>query len=456
MTGRRLDPFPAKNHSILYQFPVFRETLDRHAHRAQPYVSTMRILLEHLRKTVSPVDLTDGELLERYVRHRAEGAFEALVRRHGPMVLGVCRRVLRNVHDAEDAFQATWVVLVRKAASILPRERLSSWLYGVAYLAALKMRAATAKRRAKELERPRPSTVSEGVWHDLEPLLDQELSRLPDRERLPLVLCELQGLTRKQAARQLGWPEGTVAGRLARGRALLAKRLTKLGLPFSSGMLAAVLSENAALASVPPSLVVTTVQAATALASGTTAASVSPAAAATAKGVIHAMLWNKLKVLAAMVLVVLALLGAGMGALSQSGPDAALAQEPGEQKSKEATKAAARDDVSKRLAELEKQVESLTRELQSLRKKKAPPPRPETKSEVKIFHLRHADAIEVAKALRELFPTGLIAGPPALRITTYEKSILVLGPTDDLEMIEVIILNLDRAAPKKEPAKSTR
>ena len=236
----------------------------------------------------------------------------ALERRHGPMVLGVCRRVLRNHHDAEDAFQATFLVLVRKAASILPREKVGSWLYGVAYHAALKARATAARRRARERQvrvMPQRATVSEGLWHDLEPLLDQELARLPDHYRLPVVLCNLEGKTRKEAARQLGWPEGTVAGRLARGRALLTKRLTRHGLPVSGGVLAAVLSQSGASVAVPMPLVHVTVG--KAVAGGVVSAPV----AAIAEGVMKAMLLTKLKIVTA-VLLALAVAGSGVGVLT--------------------------------------------------------------------------------------------------------------------------------------------
>src|SRR5437764_4066154 len=118
----------------------------------------------------------DGQLLERYVAVRDEVAFEALVRRHGPMILGVCRRLLPNACDAEDAFQATFLVLVRKAPSVLPREKVAGWLYGVAYLAAQKARRTTVRRSFREKQvrtLPEPATVADGLWHDLAPLLDQ-------------------------------------------------------------------------------------------------------------------------------------------------------------------------------------------------------------------------------------------------------------------------------------------
>src|SRR5262249_48577907 len=158
--------------------------------------------------------------------HREETAFAALVRRHGPMVWGVCRRVLPSYHDAEDAFQATFLVLVRKAASVMPREKVANWLYGVAYQTALKAPAVAARRGARERQLtpfPEPALPEPERRPELGPLLDQELTRLPDLYRVPVVLCDLEGLTYREAARQLGCPEGTLAARLARARALLAK-----------------------------------------------------------------------------------------------------------------------------------------------------------------------------------------------------------------------------------------
>src|SRR5262245_38412213 len=141
-----------------------------------------------------PACLTDGQLLERCLAGPDDAAFAALVRRHGPMVLGVCRRVLSNHQDAEDAFQVTFLVLVRKAASVRPRSMVGNWLYGVAYRAALKAKTVAARRAAREKQvskLPEPATVERGLWEDLLPLLDQELSQLPDKYRLPIVLCDL-------------------------------------------------------------------------------------------------------------------------------------------------------------------------------------------------------------------------------------------------------------------------
>src|SRR5262249_6980489 len=151
-----------------------------------------------------------------FIERHDEAALAALVKRHGPMVWGVCRRLL-NHHDAEDAFQATFLVLVRKAASVVPRGMVGNWLYGVAHQTALQARRTAARRKAKEVqvtEMPDTQAAPPDQWLDVQPLLDQELSRLPNYYRAVIVLCDLEGRTRREVARQLGVPEGTVAGRL--------------------------------------------------------------------------------------------------------------------------------------------------------------------------------------------------------------------------------------------------
>jgi RNA polymerase sigma factor (sigma-70 family) len=255
--------------------------------------------MRHLRRVLDRQDasgITDGELVKRYVQQRDETAFEALLRRHGPMVFGVCRRVLHHQHDAEDAFQATFLIFVSKASSLRSPGMIGNWLYGVAYRTALHAREAAGKRRAKEAEMPAKSRIAEDIWADLRPALDLELERLPDKYRSVIVLCDLEGKTRKEAARHLGRTEGTVASRLARGRVLLAKRLARHGLTVSGGAFAAALSQNAS-ASVPASAVSTTIKAATLFAAGRAAASVviSTKVAALTKGVLKTMLLTKLK-----------------------------------------------------------------------------------------------------------------------------------------------------------------
>jgi RNA polymerase sigma factor (sigma-70 family) len=209
------------------------------------------------------------------------------------MVMGVCRRVLHNDHDAEDAFQATFLVLVRKAVSIVPRERVANWLYGVAHQTAFRARVSNAKRRERQKQLMRvaqTSSVSPNPCDDLRILLDREVSRLPEKYRAPVVLCDLEGKTRKEAARHLGWPEGSVSSRLARARALLARRLTRRGLVLSAGTLVGLTSVHGAVA-VPASLVASTVKAASAVATGHTGASalISDNVTTLAEGVLRSM-----------------------------------------------------------------------------------------------------------------------------------------------------------------------
>lgn len=280
-------------------------------------------VIEELRRSTLVLDgagLTDAQLLSRFIERRDAAAFEALVRRHGPMVLGVGRRLLRNHHDAEDAFQATFLVLVRRAASIVPPEKLANWLYGVAYRTALKAKATNfnrAKHEGPVIGEPEARSPQD-PWDELRPLLDRELSRLPNKYRLPIVLCDLQGQSIKEAARNLNWPQGTLAGRLARARALLAKRLTRYGAVLTVGTLAAVLAEHVALASVPASVIFSTVQAAGLNSAGSAAAGlVSAKVSALTKGVLKSMWLQKIKTASALFLT-LGLVGLGGAAISYS------------------------------------------------------------------------------------------------------------------------------------------
>jgi RNA polymerase sigma factor (sigma-70 family) len=262
-------------------------------------------------------DSTDGQLLARFLRDRDENAFATLVDRHGPMVLNVCRRRLADANDVDDAFQAVFLVLVKKARSIHRPALLGNWLYGVACRAAANARRQAWRRqsRTKEIvEMPATEPASAEGWHEVRPLLDEELERLPEKYRAPLVLCYLQGKTYAEAARVLGWADGTVSGRLARGRALLRAALLKRGLTLSAAALTALLTQQAAEATtVPASLAASTVKAALRVAAGTSlAAGVSTHAAALTEGVLHAMFLTKLKIATAVVLT-LAVLGVGGG-----------------------------------------------------------------------------------------------------------------------------------------------
>jgi len=267
-------------------------------------------LARDLRRMVfvgSSAGMTDGELLERFLAGREEAAFEALLRRHGPMVLGVCRRVLRHEQDAEDAFQATFLVFARKATTIWPRDMLANWLFGVAYRTALGAKTAIARRRLKERQ-VNPMRQTDGpvanVWQDLQPLLDEELNHLPNKYRVPIVLCDLEGKSRQEAARQLGWLPGTLSGRLARARGMLAKRLTRRGITVSGGVLAAALGQNLASASMPPSLLAGTVKASLMIVAGQGAACVSAKVTALSEGVLKTMMITKAKIVTTVVLAV--------------------------------------------------------------------------------------------------------------------------------------------------------
>jgi RNA polymerase sigma-70 factor (ECF subfamily) len=284
----------------------------------------MDTVIRHLRRAVSRQDgaaSTDGQLLASFIDQKDGAAFEALVRRHGSMVFGVCRRVVGNHHDAEDAFQATFLVLARKASSVRPRERVANWLHGVALRTAMKARTMTTKRRGREkpvTEMPEPEAPQQGQWRDLQPLLDQELNGLPEHYRLPLLLCDLEGKTIKAAAQQLNWPQGSLAGRLARGRKLLAKRLASRGVVLSAGSLAAVVSQHEVSAGVPTPLLSSTVKAATRIAVERAAvAGVVPARVAVLmEGALKSMILTKLTKAAVAGLVVLCLCGLGIGGRS--------------------------------------------------------------------------------------------------------------------------------------------
>jgi RNA polymerase sigma factor (sigma-70 family) len=254
--------------------------------------------------------VTDEHLLQRYVADRDEVAFEGLLRRHGPMVLGVCRRVLRNDADAEDAFQATFLVLVRKAAAVRPRGLVGNWLYGVAYRTSMKARAMNAKRRSKEKSAGRPARATDLAPCDLQAVIDQEVSRLPDKYRATLVLCDIEGKTRAEAARQIGCPDGTVATRLVKARTLLARSLTRRGVTLSAGGVAVVLGQRAS-AQVPASLLEITMKAATSFAAGPAAAAgVIPATVvALTEGVLQTMSRNQIRTLAVLLLTAGALAG---------------------------------------------------------------------------------------------------------------------------------------------------
>jgi RNA polymerase sigma factor (sigma-70 family) len=254
-------------------------------------------------------DASDEDLLERFVARHDEAAFEALIRRHGPMVLGVCRRLLRAPQDVEDAFQATFLVLVKKAPAIARRELLGNWLYGVAYRTASRARAGTIRERANERQvSDMPGEDVAALDSDVLALLDQELNRLPEKFRSVIVLCDLEDRPRGEVAQRLGCPLGTVSSRLARGREMLRKRLVRRGVTMAPAALVALLADSAA-AAVPAGLLTTTVRAGLLCAAGAGAAA--PVAALT-EGVLKTMFLIRLKVVAVVGLALGIATGAGL------------------------------------------------------------------------------------------------------------------------------------------------
>jgi RNA polymerase sigma factor (sigma-70 family) len=227
------------------------------------------LLAKHLRTltTAARIDaLTDRELIERFAALHDEDAFTALVRRHGPMVLRVCRRILHNGHDADDVFQATFLVLSRKAVSLRRRDSVGCFLHGVAYRLALKARTRFAQRRMHEgraaIEKPVDDPLAELSVREAQAILDEELALLPEKWRAPVVLCCLEGRTRDEAARQLGWSSKLVKSRLEQGRERLRSRLCRRGLTLPAALGATLLMEGAAPAALPAMLICTAVEAA--------------------------------------------------------------------------------------------------------------------------------------------------------------------------------------------------
>ncbi len=285
-------------------------------------------VLRHLRYVTSRQGCeraTDSALLERFLFQAEEAAFAELVRRHGPMVLGVCRRVLGDHHDADDAFQATFLVLARKASSVRPRSCVGPWLYGVARRTALKARSSSARRRRAEQEaaRERPrETFPVEVGTRLHALIDEALGQLPEKYRAPLVLCLLQGKSRKEAAAALGWSEGTLSGRLARAKGLLGDRLRRRGVAPAAALLS-----GAFVTEVSASLVAATAR--SALAGPAVSLLASAPVITLTEEVLRAMLMSKLRKAVGLLALVTGI-GFGTGAAAWYGGPMTRPAAPGE------------------------------------------------------------------------------------------------------------------------------
>jgi RNA polymerase sigma factor (sigma-70 family) len=335
-------------------------------------------VLSYLHRMVDRhAEAPDALVLRRFVNERDEAAFEALVRRHGPLVLATCRRLLADANDVDDAFQATFFVLARRAGAIAHPEQLAGWLHGVAVRVAGKARVARARRLAHEqalADVPAEATMDDTMRRELWSVLDEEVNRLPSRYQAPFVLCYLAGRTNEEAARELGHPTGTIFSRLARARELIRARLTRRGMTLSSAALTAALATQPVDAALPSSLLEATVRGGPLVAAGQTAALGSQTAKAMAltEETLRTMFIAKAKVAAVWVLVLMAA-GTGVAMVGQRGVS--------QKQQTEVARADAADDealkrenekLKKELNELRHKVEAMQRKLATLEKEAAP------------------------------------------------------------------------------------
>jgi RNA polymerase sigma factor (sigma-70 family) len=286
-------------------------------------------LVGHLKTLFGAGTLTglgEGELLNRFLSQRDETAFEEILARHGPMVLGICRRWLADPHEVDDAFQAIFLILVRKAATLRDRNTLSNWLYGISLRVAQRARANTARRRAHEHQDAdvlsmAQSTESHQTDHETFPILDEEIRRLPEKQQAAIVLCLVQGKTHEVAAAELGCPLGTIKSRVASGRAKLASRLSRRGLAPTVALATASPSENLLASSIPQELTRQTLDAAMRLAvcRSVPRTAVSASIQTLVQGVCHAILVDRIKAIVACV--------AATGVLASAATAFALARE---------------------------------------------------------------------------------------------------------------------------------
>jgi RNA polymerase sigma factor (sigma-70 family) len=281
---------------------------------------TLDAVLQHIRRLVVGPEaeaLTDRHLLERFVKQRDQSAFAKLLSRHAPMVLGVCRGILSDPNDVDDAFQATFLVLIRRAAAIPWRESLGGWLHGVARRTALNAKAAARRRTGIPSPEviPPVDPMADVNRRELCQMLHEELRRLPAKYRDPVILCCLEGKTHEEASLELGWPKGSMAKRIATGQERLRARLAARGMAVSAALLATLMAEEAA-AAISPALFDNTLKAATLVVAGNTAAGAFSTSIATlAQGVIKTMWMTKIMKLMAVLFVVLGVAGLGSGLL---------------------------------------------------------------------------------------------------------------------------------------------
>jgi RNA polymerase sigma factor (sigma-70 family) len=346
---------------------------------------------------------SDEQLLERFLAERdsvAEEAFTAIVQRHGPMVFGVCLRVLGDGHDAEDAFQATFLVLARKAASVIRRDKVANWLYGVAFRTAKQARGRSARRRAREervgmLPQIEPCDGDDG--DELRGILDEELARLPARYRAPIVLCELEGMSRQEAARRLGVPEGTLSSRLARAKNQLRDRLVRRGLGLPMVVLSAGLVREAGAAALSDALIESTAQAAMGVVAGSTASvAVAASVVSLTEGVLKTMLLTKLKV-TVLSLGTLGLIVSGAVVLGQSSPKPVRPIEPTRESREDANPSPAQESSpasDDRTAAVERKLDRILKALDRIVGHDSP----------NVDFTVVSDSVDQASAVRTLLP----------------------------------------------------
>jgi RNA polymerase sigma factor (sigma-70 family) len=332
-------------------------------------------VLEYIRRIAlaGSCQASDAGLLDRFARHGDESAFETLVAKHGPMVFGLCQRLLRHEQDAEDAFQATFLTLARKAGKISNKESLASWLYKVAYRSACRGRSGSQllTNEMRALDRAGSEKEADVIWADLRSVLDQEIAGLAECYRRPIILCYLQGKSNADAARLLGCPKGTVVTHLARAREQLRRRLTRRGWTLSAGLLTTVLSEKAVAGALPGALARCTARSVLAYASGKVAGagSVSEKVIVLSQGVLH-MLWlDKIKMVAGVVLA-LVVVGAGIGLATRqtlagggSGGSQQVGNDPPNQNARIGAKAGGQDDSKAEIVILRSEIAKLRLEL---------------------------------------------------------------------------------------------
>jgi RNA polymerase sigma factor (sigma-70 family) len=290
-----------------------------------------KLVLRHIRDLVgieSTSPLSDQQLLQRFGAQRDQAAFEALVRRHGSLVAGVCRRVLGNLHDAEDAFQATFLVLARKAASIRQSESVGGWLYRVAYHVAVQARARASSRQRHEQQAGKSLVVdplTEVTGRELVSILDEELQRLPERYQAPLVLCHLEGHTRDEAAQRLGWSLGTFKRRLEQARAILRGRLARRGLTLAAALTAAGIGQSAPASVLPAVFIASTVRGV--LRACQSGGGVSESVTTLADGALKALLLPQPRFVAAGILLLAGAMALGLGLFTRP---ASAGRQPGD------------------------------------------------------------------------------------------------------------------------------